>query len=197
MVADSDASFPERLRHLFERRERVSLARQGSVECAVLVPLVETSDGYGVVYTVRSEHLPNHKGQVAFPGGKRSPRQDASLRDTALREAHEEIHLRREDVEPLGELDDVYTMTTDFVITPVVGLLRAGARYRPNPAEVDALFTVSLRDLADTTLRGKLMRDWKGSSFEVPVINAGPHPIWGATHTITLNLLDCLDALSR
>ena len=161
-------TLPGRLQHALNHRRRVSLAREGAIACAVLVPLVDIGDGYGVLYTVRSQHLPNHKGQVAFPGGKRSALEDTSLRDTALREAHEEIDLRREDVELLGELDDVYTMATDFVITPVVGVLGASARYSPNPAEVDAVFTVSFRDLMDPALRGKEAREWKSDRFNLP-----------------------------
>jgi 8-oxo-dGTP pyrophosphatase MutT (NUDIX family) len=188
---------PTHLRRLLADRKRVAIDNERSIACAVLVPLVAVGDGYGVLYTLRSEHLPNHKGQVAFPGGKRSIAEDASLHDTALREAREEIGLRAEDVDVLGTLDDVYTMATDFVITPFVGLLRVGARYQPNPAEVDEVFTVSFEDLVDNSYREKETKEWKGHRFEVDVITAGPHRIWGATHSITLNLLDCVVARAR
>lgn len=158
----------------------------------MLVPIVARASDYGVVYTLRSEHLPNHKGQVSFPGGKHSPTEDASLLDTALREAREEIGIAPANVQILGLLDDVHTMATDYVITPFVGLLRGEVSFRPNPREVDDVFTVSLDDLVNRAHHEKETKEWRGSSFEVDVITAGPHRIWGATHSITINLLDCV-----
>jgi 8-oxo-dGTP pyrophosphatase MutT (NUDIX family) len=117
---------------------------------------------------------------------------DPSLLDTALREAHEEIGVSPDAVEILGPLDDVHTMAGDYVITPFVGLLRSGTRYRPNPDEVDSVFSVSVRDLVDQAYHEKETKEWQGHRFEVDVITAGPHRIWGATHRITLNLLECL-----
>jgi 8-oxo-dGTP pyrophosphatase MutT (NUDIX family) len=186
------AAIPDRLRRVLPARERLSLGNGDSIACAVLVPIVAANDGYGVVYTLRSERLPSHKGQVSFPGGKRSAEHDLSLLDTALREAREEIGITPEDVEILGPLDDVYTMATDYVITPFVGLLPAGIGYRPNPDEVDAVFTVSLADLVDQAYHEKETQEWQGHHFEVDVITAGPHRIWGATRNITINLLACV-----
>src|SRR5690348_17336405 len=98
-----------------------------AIHCAVLIPMMPVSTNgrgivdYDVVYTLRSEHLPSHKGQVAFPGGKREP--DEDLLATALRESNEEIGIQPADVEVLGCLDDVSTMAGQFVITPWVGVL--------------------------------------------------------------------------
>jgi 8-oxo-dGTP pyrophosphatase MutT (NUDIX family) len=188
----SASALPEGLKATLERRSRVTLARTKSIVCAVLVPIVVREGDYGVVYTLRSEHLPNHKGQVSFPGGKHSPAEDASLLDTALREAREEIGVAPENVQILGLLDDVYTMATDYVITPFVGLLRGNVSFRPNPREVEDVFTVSLDDLVNRAHHEKETKEWRGNSFEVDVITAGPHRIWGATHGITINLLDCV-----
>ena len=185
------------LRARLARRERAVRGRDGAIACAVLVPVVVADDGLSVVYTVRSEHVPNHKGQVSFPGGKHSPGDDASLLDTALREAHEEIGIRPGIVEVLGELDDVCTMATDFVITPYVGLIAPDTRYRVNRREVDDVFTVALHDLGEPSRHTKEIREWRGQSFEVDAIAAGPHRIWGATRTITLNLLECVAGPAR
>ncbi len=191
------SSVPDRLRANLEGRSRITLARSKSIACAVLVPIVAYDGDFGVVYTLRSANLPNHKGQVSFPGGKHSPTEDASLLDTALREADEEIGVARASVEILGVLDDVHTMATDFVITPFVGLLPADTCFRPNPREVEDVFTVSLGDLADRAHHEKETKQWRGHPFEVDVLTAGPHRIWGATHSITLNLLDCVADRAR
>lgn len=183
---------PERLRRRLQDRTPVILGQSTSIPCAVLVPLVVVGDEYGLVYTLRSQHLPNHKGQVAFPGGKHSLVRDRDLLATALREAHEEIGIVPEDVEVIGRLDDVYTMATDYVITPYVGLVPSGYSYRPNPGEVADVFTINLPDLADAGYHATELREWNGENYPIGVITAGPHKIWGATHRITINLLECL-----
>ncbi len=190
-------SLPARLaRHLSER-DRTALDASSSQPCGVLLALLPHAAApreYEIVYTLRSEHLPNHKGQVSFPGGKHAT-EDESLLITALREAEEEIGLARDDVEILGRLDDVYTMATDFVITPFVGLLPAAYEFTTNPHEVSELFTVALGDLQKPEHHRVADRQWRGGTFPVDVITAGPHAIWGATHSITTNLIECLKAL--
>jgi 8-oxo-dGTP pyrophosphatase MutT (NUDIX family) len=186
---DEAVLLPERLRRYLDKRPPVILGAESSVACAVLVPVVALGGEYGVVYTLRSEHLPNHKGQVAFPGGKHSTARDRDLLQTALREAHEEVGIVPADVDVLGRLDDVYTMATGFVITPYVGFLPSDYAYRANPGEVADVFTVSVRDLADVGHHTTEMREWQGALYPIEVITAGPHKIWGATHRITMDLL--------
>lgn len=187
-------SLPARLADYLTNRDRTVLDASSSKPCGVLLAMLPAADGYEVLYTLRSQELPSHKGQVAFPGGKRSA-QDDSLMVTALREAHEEVGIAPGDVEILGSLDDVYTMATDYVITPYVGLLPARYDFTANPREVSDVFTVSLTDLRDPDYHGIADRQWRGTTFPVDVITAGPHVIWGATHSITTNLIGCLGEL--
>ena len=172
-------------------RDRTVLDATSSRPCGVLLAMLPVADGYEILYTLRSEQLPNHKGQVAFPGGKHAPG-DGTLMDTALREAHEEVGITPTDVRVLGCLDDVYTMATDYVITPYVGLLPASYTLNANPHEVSEMFTVSIGDLRNPEYHGVADRHWRGQSFPVDVITAGPHVIWGATHSMTTNLIECL-----
>lgn len=187
---------PERLRDRLQAHAPATGGATSAVACAVLVPLVALDGDYAVVYTLRSEHLPNHKGQVAFPGGKHSSGRDRDLLGTALREAHEEVGILPEHVEVLGRLDDVHTLAGDFIITPYVGLLPCDYSYRPNPSEVADVFTVRATELADTGHHATEMREWQGAHYPIAVITAGPHKIWGATHRITMDLLARLDAAS-
>jgi 8-oxo-dGTP pyrophosphatase MutT (NUDIX family) len=182
----------EPLRRVLAERERIALPEEQGVRCAVLVPLMPDGEECRVVYTVRTEHLPDHRGQVAFPGGKHAA-SDTSLADTALREANEEVGIVPAEVELLGRLDDVYTMATRYVVTPFVGVLRPGTRFDPNPAEVAHLFTLSVGDLTNPEYRGTQPRTWGNEVFHVDVINAGSHNIWGLTLNITRNLLDCIE----
>jgi 8-oxo-dGTP pyrophosphatase MutT (NUDIX family) len=144
------------------------------------------------VYTLRTDDLPDHRGQVAFPGGKHAPA-DLALLDTALREAWEEIGIPRESVRVLGRLDDVPTMAGRYVVTPFVGVLPSELRFDPNPAEVADLFTVSVRDLCDPQHHITEPRTWGNDVYEVDVITAGTHNIWGVTLQITKTLLECLE----
>ena len=184
------------LRHVLAERERIALPKDQGVRCAVLVPLMPDGEECRVVYTVRTEHLPDHRGQVAFPGGKHHA-SDPSLADTALREAQEEVGIVPAEVELIGRLDDVYTMATQYVVTPFVGVLRPDTRFEPNPAEVADLFTLSVGDLANPAYRGTQPRTWGDEVFHVDVINAGAHNIWGLTLNITKNLLDCIERAAR
>jgi 8-oxo-dGTP pyrophosphatase MutT (NUDIX family) len=183
----------ERLRTVLADRERVALADGDAVRCAVLVPLLPDAGGYRVLYTRRTEHLPDHRGQVAFPGGKHAA-SDLALVDTALRETHEEVGIAPADVRVLGRLDDVTTMAARYVVTPFVGILPADTRLRPNPAEVADVFTVAMADLADPEFQGTQPRSWDGMVYQVDVITAGDHNIWGLTLRITQNLLECIEA---
>lgn len=169
--------------------------RKDAIACAVLIPMMPAAGPvvpgeYEVLYTLRSEHLPSHKGQVAFPGGKRHG--DEELLQTALRESSEEVGVDPRDVQVLGRLDDVDTMAGQFVITPWLGLLPAGYRFEANPREVADLFRVTLSALADPRHHALTRRSWGGNHYELPAITAGPHEIWGVTHQITLDLLQVI-----
>src|SRR5258706_12151143 len=96
-------------------------APQDGVAAAVLVPMFERDGAFHLLYTTRSAALPQHPGQVAFPGGRHAPVRDGSLLVTALRETEEEIGVRPADVDVLGALDAIHTFSSNFLITPFVG----------------------------------------------------------------------------
>jgi hypothetical protein len=105
------------------------------------------------------------------------------------------VGIRPGDVEVLGALDDVYTMATDFLITPYVGVLPADYAFRPDPREVSEIFTVTLEDLMNPRYHEVTQRQWRGGTFPVDAITAGPHTIWGATHAMTIGLIESIRAL--
>jgi 8-oxo-dGTP pyrophosphatase MutT (NUDIX family) len=98
--------------------------------------------GYTVLYTERSSELRAHSGQVAFPGGKIDPT-DIDAGDAALREAFEEVAMRRDEARILGYMPLYYT-GTNYLITPVVAVVEPSLPFRPNPSEVDDVFEVPL-----------------------------------------------------
>jgi len=151
---------------------------------AVLFALLEGPHGLEVILTRRAAHLRNHPGQVAFPGGK-VEESDASLWDTAMRESREEIGLER--VRWLGALQG-HESVTGFEISPQVGLVEGAFTARPDPSEVEEVFTVPLDFLMDPTN----MRLHKRGGRGYLAIPYGPHYIWGASARMIKNLAERL-----
>jgi 8-oxo-dGTP pyrophosphatase MutT (NUDIX family) len=163
------------------------------VPSAVLVPLFITADGEShAVFTRRRADLRRHAGEISFPGGRRDP-EDSDLRDTALREAEEEIGLPRTEVRPLGELPPTSTFVTNYVIHPFVGLIPSGLAWRVSEREVDAVLELPLRALRESRTRTKMER--RGISFETDAYILDDHLIWGATARILEHLLEKAEEL--
>jgi 8-oxo-dGTP pyrophosphatase MutT (NUDIX family) len=174
-----------------ERRPRVPPPGADSRRAAVLVPVLLEPEGARLVYTVRRDHLPDHAGQISFPGGSMEPG-DGSLLETALREAEEEIDLSPELVEVVGELEEMYIPPSDFRVSPFVGLLPPAAEMILAPDEVEAIFTVSLDELMSPEILRRVPWRRDGRDYRVPVFAVGgspPRNIWGATAAMTAALL--------
>jgi len=180
------------LARALEARGRRTLVPEGKTRAAVLVPLLAVGGAVHVLYTRRAASLPHHQGQVSFPGGTHDPSRDESPVATALREADEEIGLRPGDVRVLGRLDDIETMTSRFMITPVVGLVPHPYPWTPCPREVDHIFTVPLASLLAPDAQHTETWDFDGQQVPIDHFAVQGQVIWGATHRITRNLLDII-----
>lgn len=154
---------------------------------AVLVPVVDRPVPT-VLLTQRAQHLPDHPGQVSFPGGK-IDKSDRSPLDSALREAEEEIGLERSLVEPLGYLD-LYMTTLGYRIVPTVARVQPGFHLTLNAGEVDATFEVPLSFLMNLENVQRHSRDWQGMTRHYYAITFGERYIWGVTAGILRNLYD-------
>lgn len=159
---------------------------------SVLVPIYRRGDEPHILFTKRTSHLRSHPGQISFPGGKYDS-EDETLLETALREAEEEIGLRREDVEILGELDDMIT-STQYKITPFVCTFPYPYNFRVNTEEIAEILEVPVRALADPAIREERFHNFLDKyNVKVYYYHIGPDPVWGATARIVKNLLDLLD----
>lgn len=162
---------------------------------AVLAPIVRRPQGLTVLLTRRADHMRTHQGQVAFPGGRRDASDD-SAKDNALREAEEEVGLARRHVEVIGYLDD-YPTNSDFLVTPVVGLVDDEAAFKPDPEEVAEVFELPLALLLDprSYQRQTFLRD--GVELEYMEVLFEGRRVWGATAGMLWDLCRKVDALLR
>lgn len=152
---------------------------------AVLIAVIDHAEPT-VLFTQRSAHLPNHAGQISFPGGKIDPGDKDPL-DAALREAEEEIGLDRALVKPIGYLD-LYMTTQGFRIVPTLARLEPGFKLTLNQDEVDDTFEVPLSFLMAPGNHKTISRDWQGMKRTVYSMPFGERHIWGVTAGILKNL---------
>jgi 8-oxo-dGTP pyrophosphatase MutT (NUDIX family) len=172
--------------------ELEALLERPSREAAVLVGLVARVEGLHVLLTERAAHLPDHPGQISFPGGRlASP--DEGYVTAALREATEEVGLPAAEVEVLGRLPPRLT-GTGFAVTPVVGWLSARFVAKPDPAEVESAFWVPLAHLRAAENTKREVRERFGTRFLMDEYRFDRHRIWGATAAILTELLEVIDA---
>jgi 8-oxo-dGTP pyrophosphatase MutT (NUDIX family) len=154
---------------------------------AVLIPVVERDEPM-VLLTQRAVHLPDHAGQIAFPGGK-IDKGDATPMAAALREADEEIGLADKYIEPIGYLD-LYLTTLGYRIVPTLARVRPGFSLALNRSEVDDTFEVPLAFLMEATNHQRHSREWQGMTRTYYAIPFGERYIWGVTAGILRNLYE-------
>ena len=173
---------------LLDPAETIAMRAPGAVKAAVLIPLYEEGGRLHAVFTKRPADMRRHAGEISFPGGRMDD--DEDLRDTALREAEEEIGLAREHVQVVGALPPTGTIVTNYAVYPFVGLTGSGNAFRPNPMEVDQVVELALADLIDGFERKRLIR--RGVPIKTDTYTVGGHLIWGATARILGTLLERL-----
>jgi len=183
------------LKAFLSQRTKQTIIDETRVPSAVLLPLYKDDGKYHIVFIKRTFWVPTHQGQVAFPGGARHA-SDKSLQDTALRESEEEIGLRREDVNMLGELDDQITTTSNFILTPFVGVIPWPYEFTLSKREVDSLFKVPLHALLDKTRLKPEMETLNGQAVPSFAYYYKGKRIWGATARILNKFLEIISQVT-
>lgn len=149
--------------------------RQG----AVLLLLFRREEQFHFVLTRRRDDLAAHAGQISLPGGRREDGE--SLRETALREAYEEIGIEPASVTILGCLQSLYILPSDFEVTPFVGWHPETPAFVPQPSEVAEIIEAPLVRLLHEESRREELWERQGVSMVVPYFEIGSHKVWGAT----------------
>lgn len=168
--------------------DHVALNSARLVPAAVLVAVVARREPT-LLLTRRSAKMRRHAGQVAFPGGRIDPGEDATL--AALREAYEETALLPGHVEVLGVIDD-YATGTGFRVTPVVGIIPPDLPLAPSEAEVEMLFEVPLAHVLDSANHEMRTGEWQGRRRSFYHISWQDGDIWGATAGMIVNFAHIL-----
>lgn len=166
--------------------------QQHARQAAVLLPFFVEDDLLQLALIRRASTLRAHSGEIAFPGGKMDAT-DTSIVMTALREAHEEIGLDPARVVPLGVLPPVFTVVSNYLITPVVGYLPQGlGSLLLQESEVDELLCVSLERLADPAIARTEQWTRNGQTRTVHFYDYDDYCIWGATGRILATVFELL-----
>ena len=179
----------ERLRQLLAQRQKQHIIDTSRVPAAVLVPIYQKQGQYHILFIKRTETVKEHKGQISFPGGNRE-KGDRTLLDTALRESTEEIGLRAQDVEVLGELDDEVTTTSNYIVSPFVAVIPWPYQFKVNKEEVEEIIEVPIAALLDKNCLHRDTELLDGKEVESYTYHYQGRVIWGATARILNKFLD-------
>jgi 8-oxo-dGTP pyrophosphatase MutT (NUDIX family) len=166
-----------RLRDLLVQRGTEPRPEEGR-PAAVIVPVIDLPEPT-LVFTVRSDQVGDHRGEVSFPGGLRHP-EDADLKTTALRETEEELGVDPQAFEVLGGLPSTPTVVSGYVIQPFVGLLAARPEFTPSPVEIAEVLELEVDRLAAAE---KEVQSWFAYTLD-------GYTVWGATGRIVHAFLE-------
>jgi 8-oxo-dGTP pyrophosphatase MutT (NUDIX family) len=178
----------QQIRKSLSEHPKTVSAAQEFTPAAVLIPIFKKDGEPHILLTLRTETVASHKGQISFPGGTREE-VDRDLLATALRETHEEVGIRPNDVEVLGELDDLLAVT-NFMVTPFVGVFPYPYDFRVSSEEIAELIEIPLSFFVDPSNRRT--EEWlhRGRYHTVYFYDYGRHTVWGVTARILKGFVD-------
>ena len=179
----------QELKQALFRRQKQCIINNSHKQAAVLLPIYHKNGKYYILFTKRTERVMTHKGQISFPGGTLE-QGDTTLLDTALRECDEEIGLTPDKVEILGELDDITTETTGYIISPFIGLIPYPYQFKVNGEEIEEIIEVPISALLDRTCLHSENMVREGKIVNLYFYNYQGRVIWGATARILRQFLD-------
>jgi 8-oxo-dGTP pyrophosphatase MutT (NUDIX family) len=185
-----EKDFIDQIRTTLSSRKRRVVEHPPFSHAAVLVPLFKKVENCHLLFTKRSDQVKYHKGEISFPGGVVNE-EDLELVSTALREAHEEIGLKESDVEIIGILDDIVTIT-EFIVTPILGLFPYPYPFKVSEVEIAELIEVPLSSLLDNKCFSEKEIIRGGQKEVVYAYQYEKHIIWGATARILKQFLDLI-----
>jgi 8-oxo-dGTP pyrophosphatase MutT (NUDIX family) len=159
---------------------------------SVLILLKETDfENFQILFTLRSQNLKSHKGQISFPGGRGEKGETPVI--TALRETEEEVGIKSSSIEIIGGLTELFVPPSNSIVSPVVGLLKDNVNLSINPNEVELAFWIEYIHFLDMNNLYHEERQMGSYKVLVPMWKTNiDQPLWGATAIILSELLDII-----
>ncbi len=185
----------DKLKVALLQREKLRLNDANLIPSAVLVPIYLKEGEFFILFTKRTERVRVHKGQISFPGGAYR-KSDKTLLNTALRESAEEIGLEPSRVEMLGELDDTATVTSEYLISPFVGLIPWPYKFKLDRREVEEIIEAPISALMDKNCLEVVTKRMEGRELSFYYYHYQGRIIWGATAAILKQFLDIFRSLT-
>jgi 8-oxo-dGTP pyrophosphatase MutT (NUDIX family) len=144
----SISEIEQKLKEVIAQRQLVRISDSGLKLSAVLIPIWYQNGQHFILFTRRTELVRYHKGEISFPGGGYHAG-DGSLVKTALRESYEEIGLAPGDVEILGELDDIVTLKSNYIVSPFVGSIIPDYQFKLSEFECAEVIRIPIAALLE------------------------------------------------
>ncbi len=183
--------FAQTIKRILAAHPKKTLDAPALTPAGVMVLVYAKNSEYCVLLNKRTDRVDDHKGEISFPGGRMDP-EDDSLLATALRETAEEMGIHPQDIETLGELDDMPT-TSRYRISPYVGTIPYPYDFAPSEAEVAAVLEAPLRHLMDAANHRDEIRISNGNIVNSPSYAYDGHIIFGATARVLTRFLELLE----
>lgn len=185
----------EKLRQYLAQHPGRQILNEKRLPSAVVVPIFQKKDTWQVLFIKRTETVEHHKGQISFPGGRWEP-EDRTIQDTALRELHEEIGLPPSEIEILGKLDDDITLTSNYIISPFIGLIPYPYDFKHDPIEIAYFFDAPISALLFESNFREEEIDVENDRVKSYAFDYHDEVIWGATARILKQFLDIWTVLA-
>ena len=181
----------QKLKQVLSQRPKHYITDSRYVPSAVLIPLYQKEGQYFILFIQRTERVKDHKGQISFPGGAYEQK-DGTLVNTAVREATEEVGLKAGDIEILGELDDMLTIGSGYIISPFVAVIPWPYQFEVDNWETEEVIEVPLSVLLDRDCIRQGTDEIDGQEINTYFYHCGDKVIWGATARILNQFLDII-----
>lgn len=147
---------------------------------SVLILLYPESNKIVFPLIKRPDYSGAHSGQISFPGGKAEPGE--SYLETALRETQEEIGVNQHEVQVIGQLSNFFVIPSNFMVTPVIGVVQTAPSLVPDFHEVEKILHGTLEDvLPENAIKTKEILAAGRYQMMAPHFEIEGEVVWGAT----------------
>ena len=166
-------------------------------ESAVLILIYPINQVPHTVLILRPSYDGVHSGQVSFPGGKMEP-DDKDLIDTALREADEEVNIKRENIEIIGTLSELYIPPSQFIVQPVVAYTNQEPNFIPDVREVKQVIPTPISRImdGDVVKEKDIFLPKYNTTINTLYFDINSQVVWGATAMMLAELREILEEIS-